>query len=217
MEIKACLFDLDGVLVDTAKYHFTAWRELARHLGFEFTEKDNERLKGVSRMRSLEILLEVGNIEVSNAEKEHFAAAKNEKYVELINRMTPGEILPGVESFLSDIKRLGIKTALGSASKNSPLIMEKTGLSKYFDAIVDGNIISKAKPDPEVFLKGAELLHIDPEYCIVFEDAVAGIEAALNAGMRCVGIGTPDVLKQATRVIPGFNQITANQFMNGFI
>lgn len=217
MEIKACLFDLDGVLVDTAKYHFIAWRELARHLGFEFTEKDNERLKGVSRMRSLEILLEVGNIEVSNAEKEHFAAVKNEKYVELINRMTPGEILPGVESFLSDIKGFGIKTALGSASKNSPLIMEKTGLSKYFDAIVDGNIISKAKPDPEVFLKGAELLHIDPKYCIVFEDAVSGIEAALNAGMRCVGIGNADILKYATRVIPGFNQITANQFMNGFI
>lgn len=202
--IKACLFDLDGVLVDSAKYHYLAWKALADKLGFEFTEKDNERLKGVSRMASLDILLEIGGITMSADEKEKAAYEKNELYKSYISKMTPDEILPGVEDFLKEIKSLGIKTSLGSASKNSGIIMEKTGLSKYFDAIADGTMVSKAKPDPEVFLKGAELLGMKPEDCVVFEDAEAGVQAAHNAGMRAVGIGSPATLGKAEIVIPNF-------------
>ncbi|MBR4267490.1 MAG: beta-phosphoglucomutase [Bacteroidales bacterium] len=202
--ITACIFDLDGVLVDSAKYHYLAWKALADKLGFEFTEKHNERLKGVSRMKSLEILLEVGGITMTQEEKEKAATEKNELYRSYISKMTPDEILPGVETFLKEIKALGIKTSIGSASKNTSLIMERTGLSKYFDAVADGTMVTKAKPDPEVFLKGAELLNTDPKECVVFEDAEAGVEAAHNAGMRAVGIGSTSTLGKAEIVIPGF-------------
>ncbi len=202
--MKACIFDLDGVLVDSAKYHYLAWKALADKLGFVFTEKDNERLKGVSRMKSLEILLEVGGISMTDSEKEKAATEKNDLYRSYISKMTPDEILPGVENFLKEVKSLGMKTAIGSASKNTPLIMERTGLSKYFDAVADGTMVSKAKPDPEVFLKGAELLGVDPKDCVVFEDAEAGVEAAHNAGMKAVGIGSTDTLGKAEIVIPNF-------------
>ncbi|MFA9390790.1 MAG: beta-phosphoglucomutase [Prolixibacteraceae bacterium] len=204
MKLKACLFDLDGVIVDTAKYHYIAWKELAAQLGFEFTEENNERLKGVSRMTSLEILLEIGGVSLSNEQKAELADQKNQRYVSYIEKMTPDEILPGVLEFLTDLKKAGIKTAIGSASKNAPLILERLKLGPYFDAIIDGNKVSKAKPDPEVFLKGAEALGIDPSECIVFEDAAAGVEAALNGGMKCVGIGLAENLKNAHIVVPGF-------------
>ncbi|GET32824.1 beta-phosphoglucomutase [Prolixibacter bellariivorans] len=207
-QIKACLFDLDGVVVDTAKYHFIAWRELAQELGFDFTEADNERLKGVSRVRSLEILLEIGGIELDDKRKEQLAAQKNENYVGYIQRMNPDEILPGVEDFLKKLKENGIRIALGSASKNAPLILKQIGLTHMFDAIIDGNSVSKAKPDPEVFLKGAEALSVESGDCVVFEDAQAGIEAARNAGMHVIGIGHPDNLKNADFVIPGFEEMT---------
>jgi len=207
-QIKACLFDLDGVVVDTAKYHFIAWRELAQELGFDFTEADNERLKGVSRVRSLKILLEIGGIELDDKRKEQLAAQKNENYVGYIQRMNPDEILPGVEDFLKKLKENGIRIALGSASKNAPLILKQIGLTHMFDAIIDGNSVSKAKPDPEVFLKGAEALNVEPGDCVVFEDAQAGIEAARNAGMHVIGIGHPDNLKNADFVIPGFEEMT---------
>lgn len=199
-----CIFDLDGVLVDSAKYHYLAWKALADKLGFVFTEKDNERLKGVSRMKSLEILLEIGKINMTEAEKEEAADEKNKLYRSYISKMTPGEILPGVEDFLKELKSLNIKTAIGSASKNTSLIMERTGLDKYFDAIADGTMVSKAKPDPEVFLKGAELLGSDPKDCIVFEDSEAGIEAAHRAGMKAIGIGDKSILKEADLVIKNF-------------
>ncbi|MCR5454760.1 MAG: beta-phosphoglucomutase [Bacteroidales bacterium] len=202
--MKALIFDLDGVLVDSAKYHYLAWKALADKLGFVFTEKDNERLKGVSRMKSLEILLEIGGIEMTDEQKEKSATEKNELYRSYISKMTPDEILPGVEDFLKEIKAAGYKTAIGSASKNTPLIMERTGLSKYFDAVADGTMVSKAKPDPEVFLKGAELLGVSPTECVVFEDAEAGVEAAHNAGMKAVGIGSADTLGKAELVIPNF-------------
>ena len=202
--MKSCIFDLDGVLVDSAKYHYLAWKALADKLGFVFTEKDNERLKGVSRMKSLEILWEIGKITMTDGEKEQAAAEKNELYRSYISKMTPEEILPGVENFLKELKSLGIKTAIGSASKNTPLILERTGLKKYFDAVADGTNVSKAKPDPEVFLKGAELLGVDPKTCIVFEDAAAGVEAAHRAGMKAVGIGDKTVLNEADLVIPNF-------------
>ncbi len=212
-DIKACLFDLDGVIVDTAKYHFIAWRELAAELGFEFTEEHNERLKGVSRMTSLEILLEVGGVKLSEEKKVQLADQKNERYVSYIVKMTPNEILPGVVVFLESLKQAGIKTAIGSASKNAPIILERLELTPYFDAVIDGNKVSNAKPDPEVFLKGAEALVISPVECVVFEDAEAGIEAAINGGMRCVGIGRPEILGKANLVIPGFEHFGLSELM----
>jgi len=204
MKIKACIFDLDGVIVDTAKYHFLAWKRLAEELGFEFKEEHNERLKGVSRVRSLEILLEVGGLSFSTAEKERMATQKNEWYLKYILKMKPDEILPGVLPFLSELRRAGVKIALGSASKNAPLILQQVEITDYFDVIIDGNKVSKAKPDPEVFLKAAEELGLNPGDCVVFEDAEAGVEAALSGNMRCVGVGSPLVLNRATVVIPGF-------------
>ncbi len=210
-DIKACIFDLDGVIVDTAKYHFIAWRELAAELGFEFTEAHNERLKGVSRMTSLEILLEVGGITLDEEQKLKLAAQKNDRYVSYIEKMTPDEILPGVVSFLNELRLAGIKTAIGSASKNTPLILERLKLEKFFDAVIDGNKVAEAKPNPEVFLKGASELGLEPKNCIVFEDAVAGVEAAHNGGMKCVGIGFPEILTEADMVIPGFQRFNLSK------
>lgn len=214
--IEACLFDLDGVVVDTAKYHFIAWKALAEELGFEFTVEDNERLKGVSRMQSLDILLEIGGLQFSEPEKLAMAAKKNTIYVSYIEKMTPEEILPGVEDFLQELRNSGIKIALGSASKNAPMILERIQLFGMFDAIVDGNSISEAKPNPEVFLKGAEKLGVLPENCVVFEDAIAGIEAAQNANMYSVGIGDPGILGFADLVIPGFDGFTVSKLKHAF-
>lgn len=202
--IKACLFDLDGVIVDTAKYHYLAWKKLANELGFEFTEEDNERLKGVSRMKSLEILLEIGGLAFDEAAKDALAAKKNTWYVEYISKMDSSEILPGVLDFLSSLKKNGIKTALGSVSKNAMTILTNIGIVDCFDAVIDGTKIINAKPHPEVFLKGAKELEVDPKDCVVFEDAQAGIEAAINAGMYSIGVGSPEVLNKANFVISSF-------------
>lgn len=207
-KVLACIFDLDGVIVDTAKYHFQAWQRLAHELGFDFTEKQNERLKGVSRTRSLEILLEIGNLSLSQEQKEQLAHRKNNWYVELINQMTPDEILPGAKAFLQALKEEDIKIALGSASKNAMTILQHIAMDHFFDAIIDGNKVSKAKPDPEVFLKGAEALQVAPPYCVVFEDAQAGIEAARNGHMHCVGVGSPEHLHAADFVIGSLQEIT---------
>ncbi|HHU01173.1 beta-phosphoglucomutase [Xiashengella succiniciproducens] len=206
--IKACLFDLDGVIVDTAKYHYIAWKELAAELGFEFTEKDNERLKGVSRMASLDILLSIGGITKTEKEKDLLAQRKNERYVSLISQMEADEILPGAKEFLTACRKTGIATALGSASKNAMIILERLKLNDLFDVIIDGTHTTKAKPDPEVFLLGAAALRVEPEHCVVFEDAEAGIEAALAAGMKCVGIGSSEVLGKANLVIAGLHQMS---------
>ncbi|MCK9618109.1 MAG: beta-phosphoglucomutase [Lentimicrobiaceae bacterium] len=209
--MKACLFDLDGVIVDTAKYHYLAWKRLAHELGFDFTEHDNERLKGVSRMTSLEILLGIGGKTLCEKSKEACAARKNEWYVEYIMQMTPDEILPGVIGFLEYLKQNNIKIALGSASKNARTILEKISMMQYFDAIIDGNKVTKAKPNPEIFLKGAAELGIPPAECVVFEDAGAGIQAALNAGMKVVGIGLPENLGHAHLVVPGFDEVSVEK------
>ncbi|WP_223068011.1 beta-phosphoglucomutase [Paenibacillus caui] len=216
-DIQACLFDLDGVLVDTAKYHYLAWKRLAEELGFVFTEKDNERLKGVSRTASLQILLEVGGVTVDEEARQQLAERKNTWYVESISGMDHSEILPGALEFLKECRTRGIKTALGSASKNAMLILNNTGLTPCFDAIIDGTKTSSAKPDPEVFLLGASELGISPSACIVFEDAEAGIEAAIRAGMRSVGIGSPDMLGRADIVVPslaGFSVSRLNRLMD---
>jgi beta-phosphoglucomutase len=205
--IKACIFDLDGVIVDTAKYHYIAWKNLAHEMNFDFTEKDNERLKGVSRMASLDILLKIGHIEMTPQEKERLATKKNENYRSYILKMTPEEILPGAAAFLQECRDNKIATALGSASKNAMTILSRLQLTHLFDVIIDGTKTSKAKPNPEVFLKGAEALGIPPANCVVFEDAEAGIEAALAAGMKCVGIGNPQTLSKANFVIDGLHQM----------
>jgi len=207
MIVKACIFDLDGVIVDTAVYHFKSWKRLADELGINFTLQDNERLKGVSRMSSLEIILEIGKTTKTEAEKQELASRKNEWYTEMISKMTPAEVLPGAEMFLQEVKNAGIKTVLGSGSKNAGTILGKTGITPFFDAIIDGNDVSKAKPDPEVFLKGAEAVHVLPADCVVFEDAIAGVEAALAGGMKAVGIGSPEILSKANLVVPGLAEM----------
>lgn len=211
--IRGLIFDLDGVLVDTAKYHYLAWRRLASELGFEFTERQNEALKGVSRMASLEILLEAGDMRgrFSPLEKEELAARKNGWYVDLISRMTPDEILPGVEAFLDEARRGGLKIALGSASRNAPMILARTGLACSFDTVVDGSMVEAAKPDPQVFLSGARMMSAEPSDCVVFEDAEAGIEAAIRAGMRSVGVGRSETLVRATARIEGFEGFTVKR------
>ena len=214
MDLKGCIFDLDGVIVDTAKYHFMAWRRLAKELGFVFTLEDNEALKGVSRMASLEILLGKGEVHASEKEKEEFAARKNGWYVEFISGMTPEEILPGSVRLLKALRKAGTLTAIGSASKNAGTILDGIGLRNMFDVIIDGNKIHKAKPDPEVFLRGAEEMKLPPSSCIVFEDAQAGIEAAIAGGMKCIGVGSPDLLGKADLVIPDLSKITIKQLRN---
>lgn len=202
---KGLLFDLDGVLVDTAKYHYLAWKDLAEELGISFTLEDNERLKGVSRVRSFEIILEIGNREMSDEMKEEYCTKKNSVYLEYIGKLTKDEVLPGVQEFLEDAKKKGYKISLGSASKNARFILDKLELMPYFDAIVDGTTVHSAKPDPEVFTQGAEKLGLAYEECIVFEDSAAGIEAAHRAGMKAVGIGSSEQLPEADICIAGLD------------
>ena len=206
--MKAFIFDLDGVIVDTAKYHFLAWRDLANDLGFEFTKEQNELLKGVSRVRSLEILLNIGKIELSDKRKEELLIVKNVEYLEYVNKMTSDEILPGIKELLVFLKKEKVPFALGSASKNAPLILKKVGLYDMFEAIVDGNDVSKAKPDPEVFLIAAKKLNKKPDQCIVIEDALAGVQAANNAGMISIAIGDKDLLHEADYNLPNTNELT---------
>ncbi|WP_299523617.1 beta-phosphoglucomutase [uncultured Lutibacter sp.] len=208
------IFDLDGVIVDTAKYHYLAWRNLANSLGFDFTEEQNELLKGVSRVKSLEILLNLGKVELSEEEKQAYLLQKNTEYLGYVNKMTDEEILPGINELLNYLDAKGIKYALGSASKNAPLILKKVGLIERFAAIVDGNDVSKAKPDPEVFLIGAKKLHMKPENCIVVEDAIAGVEAANAAKMISIGIGDAELLSEATYILKDTKGFTVDFLKN---
>jgi beta-phosphoglucomutase len=211
MNPLCCIFDLDGVLVDTATFHYRAWRRLAAELGFDFSEQQNERLKGVSRMASLELLLAAGGITgLTAAEKRSLAAKKNAWYVAYVEKMTPRDVLPGVTAFLQALRARGVKTALGSASRNAPLILQRTGLAPLFDVVVDGNAVTRAKPDPDVFLRCAAALDVPPAACLVFEDAAAGVEAARRAGMTCIGVGDPAVLRAAAVTISGLQQLTIN-------
>ncbi len=202
--IKACLFDLDGVIVDTAKYHYLAWKRLCNSLGFDLTEAENEHLKGISRAKSLDILLEKDGVTLSDAEKVHWMKVKNDWYLELVEEMTAEEILPGVRPFFESIRGAGLLIALGSASKNSRLILEKINMMPYFDAIIDGTLVTLGKPHPETFLLGAKALGVLPSECIVFEDSLAGVEAARAGNMRSVGVGDPAILTDADFVISTF-------------
>lgn len=197
MTKKAFIFDLDGVIVDTAKYHFLAWQKLANELGINFTHEHNEELKGVSRVRSLDLILALGNITASQEDKNKWLIQKNEDYLSYLVDMDEREILPGVVKVLEYLKNNNQAIALGSASKNARPILEKTNIMHFFDAIVDGNDVSNAKPDPEVFLQAARKLGITNQNSIVFEDSVAGIQAANSAKMISIGIGDSSVLHEA--------------------
>lgn len=210
MHKKGFIFDLDGVIVDTAKYHFLAWKNLANNMGVDFTEIQNEQLKGVSRVKSLEKILNWGNKSVSEEEFMELMAIKNEEYLGYINKMTEEEILPDVPKILSFLQEENQGIALGSASKNARTILNKVKLFSVFEVIVDGNDVSKAKPNPEVFLIGAQKLGLDQHDCIVFEDSVAGIKAANNAGMISIGIGEKDILHEADYVFKDFTEISTD-------
>jgi beta-phosphoglucomutase len=197
MTKKAFIFDLDGVIVDTAKYHFLAWEKLANQLGINFTHEHNEELKGVSRVRSLDLILALGNITASQEDKNKWLIQKNEDYLSYLVDMDEREILPGVVKVLEYLKNNNQAIALGSASKNARPILQKTNIMHFFDAIVDGNDVSNAKPDPEVFLQATRKLGIINENAIVFEDSVAGIQAANIANMTSIGIGDSSVLHEA--------------------
>ncbi len=194
----AVIFDLDGVIVSTDDCHYRAWQQLADEEGIYFDAEINQRLRGVSRMDSLEIILERADRNYTNEEKKVLADRKNAYYRELIQALTPDNILPGVGPILAGLKEHGIKIAVGSSSKNTPLILDRIGLKDYFDAVADGNDLSKSKPDPEVFLLAAERLGVPPEHCVVVEDADAGVEAALAAGMRVLGVGAAAANLRAT-------------------
>lgn len=193
--IKGFLFDLDGVIVDTAVFHFQAWRRLAQKLGGDFTEEQNEQLKGVSRVDSLKKIIEWTGATVSDEEFQTLMVEKNEWYLELVQGLGPQDALPGALDFLQTAYDQGIKIALGSASKNAPMILEKLGITPLFTAIIDGNNVVNGKPHPEVFLKGAEALGLEPSECLVFEDSIAGVQAAKQGGMASVGIGNAETLK----------------------
>ncbi|MGB5229462.1 beta-phosphoglucomutase [Eudoraea sp.] len=216
MKKTGFIFDLDGVIVDTAKYHYLAWKNLADELGIDFTEEDNEKFKGVSRKRCLELLLEMGNISVSQVQFDAWLEEKNEDYLKYISNMDESEILPDVTKVLGYLKEKGIPMALGSASKNAVSILEKVELMSYFDAIVDGTQVTKAKPDPEVFLIAAKKMGVEPVNCVVFEDALAGIEAANTAGMESIGIGDVKILSDADHGFNNFTEIDLG-FLNDLI
>lgn len=189
MRFKAVIFDLDGVIVSTDELHFRAWNAIARREGIEFNRKINNRLRGVSRMKSLEIILERATRSYSEQEKGELARVKNELYRQSLSELNENDVLPGVTSTLERLREAGVKLAIGSSSKNAPTILSQIGMKDYFDAVSDGNGLTKSKPNPEVFLKAAKLLGISPESCLVVEDATAGIEAAKAGGMAGAAVG----------------------------
>ncbi len=214
--MKGVIFDLDGVLVDTAKYHFIAWRKLAEKLGVSFNELDNEQLKGLSRLSSIQFILEKGKLELPEKEVLELMDLKNNWYLELVNHMQIDEVLPNSRALLEDLKNNKIKIALGSASKNAQLILKKTRLLDYFDSVVDGTRTQHSKPNPEVFLKAADDLQLQPADCIVFEDAISGIEAANSGGFFSIGIGELSVLNQAKIVYPSLVGLSYHSLLQLF-
>jgi beta-phosphoglucomutase len=210
---KSIIFDLDGVIVDTAKFHFYTWRNLAKKLDIDFDKKDNEQLKGVSRIESLKKILQWGGKSISDEQFNQLMHDKNEAYLSYVDQMTADDILPGVMPILNFLKRQNVKMALGSASKNAKRILANVELDNFFDGIVDGLTVIKAKPDPEVFLKGAELLNVEPKHCLVFEDSIAGIEAANRANMLSIGIGNQQTLAQAKYCFNDFTEIREEFFI----
>ncbi len=200
--VRAVLFDLDGVLVSTDEWHYRAWSEIARREGIPFTRAHNERLRGVSRMESLAILLERASRRYSDSEKQALAEAKNARYVADLATLTPADLLPGARALLDAVRAAGLRAAIASSSRNARTIVQQVGIAECFDAVVDGNDIVRSKPDPEVFLLAAERCGVSPQACVVVEDAAAGVEAGLRAGCRVIGIGSPAALPHASHVVP---------------
>ncbi len=193
----AIILDLDGVICDTAHFHFLAWQRLAAEYNYALTEADNEQLKGVSRTDSLKFILQLANTTLSDQQFEADLIRKNEWYLDLVKDMGPADTLPGVPAFFAEVAVLKIPLALGSASKNAHTVLSRVGLLNAFDAIVDASQVSQGKPHPETFLKAAELLGYAPENCLVFEDSASGVQAAVAAGMKAIGIGKPSDLPGA--------------------
>lgn len=206
--IQAMIFDLDGVLVDTAKFHYLAWKRLAREwFDMDFTEADNEQFKGVNRVACMKILCNMAGVTLDEERFEAGMTLKNGWYVEMVEAMTPEEVLPGARDYVERQRAKGIRCAIGSASKNCRLVLERTNLSDLFDAVSDGTVVTRAKPDPEVFLRAAEMLGIAPVDCVVFEDAQAGVDAAKAGGMCCCAIGKPDVLSGYDWIYPSLAEV----------
>jgi len=201
---QCALFDLDGVIVDTAKHHFLAWKKVASNLGYILTEEDNEQLKGVSRPDSLQIILKMARKSIDSKDFEACLVQKNKDYLESIKNVSPGDVLPGITDALAFLNKKRIKIGLGSASKNAKVILDRLELTSYFEVIIDGNQVEKSKPDPEVFLKGSTALQIAPEYCVVFEDSASGILAAKAAGMTAIALGNPKVFSNYDFCYPDF-------------
>lgn len=211
--ISGCIFNMDGVIVDTGKYHYQAWRRMANQFGFDFTKEQHSELKGLSRMASLEKILEWGNIYMPEAEKMHWADVKNNWYIGLISNMKPSEVLPGVLLFLRQVRDSGRLTALSSASKNARPVLKATNLEIYFDVILDGNEVKKQKPDPSCFLMAANALNLSPAECLVFEDSPPGIEAAIRGGFTAIGIGKQEDLPTAHLVVSRFENLNFNTLL----
>lgn len=210
------LFDLDGVIVDTAKFHFLAWKKIAKNIGYELTHEDNEQLKGVSRQDSLNIILDLANVTIDLEVFNHYLLQKNNDYLLLIQSLSPNDILPGISEALTFLKERRIKIGLGSASRNAKIILQKLQLMDYFEVIIDGNIVIKGKPDPEVFLKGCSALNVPKDRCIVFEDAFAGILAAKEAGMTAVALGDKKFFSNADFCFSDFTQLNIKVLSNLF-
>ncbi len=204
---------MDGVIVDTAKYHFLAWRRLADTLSVPFTEEQNEQLKGVSRVDSLEKILAWGHLYLDNDKKVELMELKNKWYLDYVTGVSPNEMLPGAHDFLLDLKKHEIKIGLGSSSKNSLLILDKLGILDLFSTIVDGTKIHFSKPHPEVFQKGAAELGLAPANVVVFEDAISGVESAKAGGFRCIGIGDAETLKVADVIINSLDKMTVERMI----
>ncbi|WP_454190179.1 beta-phosphoglucomutase [Paenibacillus sp. Marseille-Q7038] len=214
--MKAVIFDLDGVITDTAEYHFLAWKSLADELDLPFDKEFNEKLKGVSRMESLELILSLGDAVYSDEEKKALAEKKNDLYKEMIAKVTPADLLPGIESLLKELQEAGIGIALASASKNAPFILDRLGVTHYFNHVVDVNLIKQGKPDPEIFLTGAAKLGVLPEDCVGIEDAEAGIESILSAGMYAVGVGTPAQMQKADLIVSSTAELSLSLLKQHF-
>ena len=212
-EIKGLIFDLDGVIADTAHLHYKAWCEIGQQCGFNLSISQNEELKGISRKDSIIKIANWAGRNLSEAELEDLAKKKNEKYLKFCENMGTGDILPGVNDFIITCGKKGFKLAVGSASKNAKIILQKLGIDDLFSIIVDGNMVEKSKPDPEVFLKGAEILNLKPNSCVVFEDSQSGIQAAINAGMFSVGVGQKH-LESCNHMIENFNGLSPEKLIS---
>lgn len=209
MELKAIIFDLDGVICFTDEYHYLAWKEMADSIGVPFDREVNNRLRGVSRMASLDIILERSSETYSQAEKEELANQKNEIYKSLLTRITPNDLSSEVKFTLAALRSLGLKLAIGSSSKNTPMILQQLGLEGFFDAVSDGNNITRSKPDPEVFLKAAQMLGLPAENCLVVEDAVSGAQAGHRAGMQVACVGDASAAGAGDYNLTAFSQLKA--------